>query len=1306
MRRRHRVPRHPRGAMLRARGCVRRRARSGDAAMNPSAADASDTDTTGVLQPYVPRLVRYWDEETPGRLHQAVEGTMVLVDISGFTRMSERLARHGNVGAEEVTEVIDGTFDRLLPAAYAFGANLLKFGGDAQLLLFTGEDHHLRAAAAAHDMRAELRRIDGFATSAGTVSLRMSVGIHSGTFDFFLVGGSHREFIVAGPAATRTVQMEGAASASQIMLSPETAGLLPRACVGAARGPGRLLRRAPHVEQSGFLAARTPTVDLEQFIPVGLRQTLLSGTIDPEHRPAAIAFLHYVDFDRLVADDPDHAASVLDELVTEVQQHADAHGVTFLATDIAPDGGKIILTAGVPDTAGNNEEQMLLAARDIRVGAPAELPVQIGISWGHVFAGAVGPAYRRTYTIMGDAVNLAARIMDKAPLGEVYATRDVVDGSRTTFEVRAPEPFTVKGKQKPIQALSVGDPEGSRIAGRAASTPLVGRDAELALLTGAWADARAGRGGVVDVTADVGMGKSRLLHELLETTQPDRVITAECRLYQTATPYFPFRTLLRSAWGLEGLDPEATADALAELVRTRAPDLLPWLALIATPLGLTLPESPEVAQLDDQFRPQRTRSAVSTLLRATNDRPTLFLIEEGQWMDEASGELLTALISGIEPMPWLIIVSRQPGGQGYVPVDSAVVTHVELQPLDIAHARELIQRATAGTPLLPSQVDTLAARAEGSPLFLLELLQVLRADAAVDYLPQSVEGLIGARIDRLPPADRNLLRRLAVLGTGFRQEHIPAVLGSAAAEPSRQVKTLRRLGGFLSVDASGWVQFQHSLIRDVAYAGLPFKTRRELHAHVGDAIAGSSADHPSGQVELLSIHYSEAHRWPEAWASSREAGERAKEIYANLEAATFYRRALNASRYVPDLAPAQVADVSEALGDVLELAGLFEQSVEAYRQASRLVREDPIRSADVLLKRARARARTGSYVTAYRDLTIGRHLVAEIGSAEALRATARLNALNAQIRQLQEHMPAAVRLAEQAMVEAEASGEREALARSYQVLDAAYVMLGQSSKAVYGERALAIYEELGDLPGTAVVTNNLGGQAYWQGKWEDAVGFYARARDAFLRAGNEAEAATCGANIGEVLVSQARFDEAEDVLVPSVRVLRAHGLVDAAIFAEIQLARLQLLRGDDGAMERMVVIRAEAVRTGQVQSAIEAGILVAHGLVLAGRPEDALDTLAETEHGAGGEAELYGSTIARTRALALAALGRTAEAREAVSGGLAQAREQGLAFEVAQLQLIEADLIEDPAAAEPIRAEAERLLGELGVVSTTPNLRG
>ncbi|MGQ0847631.1 MAG: adenylate/guanylate cyclase domain-containing protein, partial [Actinomycetota bacterium] len=308
------------------------------------------------LQPYLPRLVRYWDEDAPGELHRSIDGSMVFVDISGFTKMSERLARHGTVGAEEVTEVIDNTFGQLLPEAYSFGANLLKFGGDALLLLFTEPGHPLRAAAAAHAMRAKLRQIGVFQTTAGKVSLRMSVGVHSGLFDFLLVGGSHRELIVAGQAATRTVEMESAATAGQVLLSPETAKALPRGSVGLARGPGFLLRGAPGGDRLEFRAATSPGGDLSQFIPAALRGMLEGGAVEPEHRAAAVAFIHYTGFDRLVSErGAARAAGVLDRLVRAVQEAVDVLGVTFLATEIAPDGGKMILTAGVPQITGNDE---------------------------------------------------------------------------------------------------------------------------------------------------------------------------------------------------------------------------------------------------------------------------------------------------------------------------------------------------------------------------------------------------------------------------------------------------------------------------------------------------------------------------------------------------------------------------------------------------------------------------------------------------------------------------------------------------------------------------------------------------------------------------------------------------------------------------------------------------------------------------------------------------------------------------------------------------------------------------------------
>ena len=135
----------------------------------------------------------------------------MFVDISGFTKMSERLARQGKAGAEEVTDVLGPVFARLLAVAYGNGGGLIKFGGDALLLLFTGPDHAGHAARSAHGMRRELRDIGNIPTSAGSVRLRMSVGVNSGVFQMFLVGASHRELVITGPATTETVTLESAA---------------------------------------------------------------------------------------------------------------------------------------------------------------------------------------------------------------------------------------------------------------------------------------------------------------------------------------------------------------------------------------------------------------------------------------------------------------------------------------------------------------------------------------------------------------------------------------------------------------------------------------------------------------------------------------------------------------------------------------------------------------------------------------------------------------------------------------------------------------------------------------------------------------------------------------------------------------------------------------------------------------------------------------------------------------------------------------------------------------------------------------
>src|SRR5574340_399704 len=206
------------------------------------------------LRPYLPRLTLEWLAEEPAPRWRAVDGTLAFVDISGFTSMTERLAQRGKVGAEEVSDILDHSFGELLGISNDDGADLIKWGGDAVLLLFRGQEHALRAARATWHMVRLMRRIGRLKTSVGAVRLRMSVGVHSGKFHFFLVGDLHRELVLTGPGATITARMEGIAEAGEVCVSPATAALLPSSLVGEPKAEGLLLRAAP----PGPAAGRAP----------------------------------------------------------------------------------------------------------------------------------------------------------------------------------------------------------------------------------------------------------------------------------------------------------------------------------------------------------------------------------------------------------------------------------------------------------------------------------------------------------------------------------------------------------------------------------------------------------------------------------------------------------------------------------------------------------------------------------------------------------------------------------------------------------------------------------------------------------------------------------------------------------------------------------------------------------------------------------------------------------------------------------------------------------------------------------------
>ncbi len=1258
---------------------------------------------TAQLTPYVPLVVLDWLRESPDARRRKLDGTLAFVDVSGFTSMSERLARKGRLGAEEVTEVMNATFSRLLAVAYEYGGALLKFGGDALLLFFWEEEHARRACRAAYGMRRTLRELGRPETSAGRVTLRMHAGVHSGPCHFFLVGDTHRELIVTGPSATRAVEMEASAEAGEIVVSEATAAALASRDLGGTRDGGRLLRAEPAAEPRPNVGP-VPELAEEELVacvPASVRAHLASAAAEGEHRTATVAFLRFGGADGLLATEGSAAlAAALDELVSCVQRAAAEHDVTFLETDIDRDGGRIVLVAGAPQTSGDDEERMLRTLRAV-VEARPRLGVRIGVHRGHVFAGEVGPPFRRTYTILGDTAALAARLMARAASGEILSTVAVLERSRAAFETEELEPLAVKGKAKPVVARRVGPLAGARReAPERRRLPLVDRQRELAVLTAALQPARMGFGTLVELVGDPGIGKSRLVEEVEAMCVDMASLAAECEPYESSTAYGPFHDLLRSALGIE---PAMDGDRLRARLEEVAPELLPWLPLLAIPLDLDVLPTREVEELDPSFRRARLHGVVSTLLGKLLASPTLLLFEDVHWMDEASSKLLRHLGSELSSRPWFTCVTRRPvsGGfsasEGVPPVPALTL---RLEPLPAEDAKALVA-AAARDELRQHEVAAVVERAGGNPLFLQELVAAARGEAEVEELPENVEALIAARVDRLAPGDRALLRWASVLGPSFTADLIEEVL-EADPQATLDPESWDRLAELVERDpyvAKG-LRFRHALIRDVAYEGLPFRRRRELHARVGEVYERRAGDDPGEVAELLSLHFHRAGAHEQAWRYSLLAGERAQSRYANVEAAEFYRRALDAARRLPELEPGRVAAVRESLGDVCELAGLYTDAADAYRDARRLAGERP----GLLLKEGVIRERLGRYAEALRWYRRGLEAAEALpDERERVRQRIQLSLAYAGVRFRLGAFSECVEWCRGVVEDALAADEREGLAHAYYLLHLAYTSLGAPERAAFRGLALPIYEELGDLLGQANVLNNLGIDAYYEGRWDDALSLYERSKSFRERIGDVVGAATITSNIAEIRSDRGQLEEAVPLFQEAHDVCSAAGYRFVAALARSNLGRAAARAGRLEEAEELLREALEGFREIKAASfVLETEARLAERAVLAGDHAAALGQLAETEPRAGEAGPVLRALLLRLRGYALAQAGELEAARASLEESVRVAREAEAPYELAlALEALArlADRTSDPTGPD-YAAESGSLLDRLGVVLT------
>jgi tetratricopeptide (TPR) repeat protein len=522
------------------------------------------------------------------------------------------------------------------------------------------------------------------------------------------------------------------------------------------------------------------------------------------------------------------------------------------------------------------------------------------------------------------------------------------------------------------------------------------------------------------------------------------------------------------------------------------------------------------------------------------------------------------------------------------------------------------------------------------------------------------------------------------------------ILGEIAGrEPAAVEAAVARLADFLVPVRTGTLRFSHALLHDAAYSALPFRRRRELHALAGEAIRERGGDELE---EILAIHFGAARRWPETWRYGRVAGERAMQRAAPREAAGFLASAVAAARWVKEVDAAELASVTARLGEAAELAGSFDQARKAYAKARKLRAGDSVAEAELFLREGRLREGSAGVSQALRHYRRGLQTLGGRRSSEARAVRARLVLAEGATRLHGGKHRLALPLLEQAVREAERADDRATLAHAYYLLDWAHTDLGNPEAQRYRDLALPIFEDLGDFDKQGRVLTNLGVNAYHEGRWDEALDLYERARVASEQAGDEIGAAFNLNNVAEIRLEQGRLDEAEQLLREVLATWRASGFAFGIGVALRNLGRIEMRRGELERAADLLARGRETLVKGGIDGAVcELDAYDAKRLLLAGDPE-AAKLLAERVQMTSRKVDVIPSLPAflmRIMGEAALAAGRRDAGVEFLTESVEIAERVDAVYDLA----LGLDVLADVTGDEDHRARAAALFERLGVVA-------
>jgi adenylate cyclase len=1013
-----------------------------------------------------------------------------------------------------------------------------------------------------------------------------------------------------------------------------------------------------------------------------------TATLQEERRLVTALFCDLVGFTPLSESlDPEEVRDIQSDYFRAMSAQIERYG--GIVEKYA--GDAVLALFGTPIAHEDDAERAVLCALGMQsaivpVAATAtarwqvEPAIRVGVNTGEVVSGTWDTSGRQDVAVTGDAVNTAARLQAVAELGEVLVSTETMRLTRRRIHYGERRDVLLKGKSGSVAvypALGLRERFGERWETSEGATPLVGRDRELVHLLDAWVRAQGGEGQLVTLVGEAGVGKSRLVAELIDKVAANRavrVVRARCLSYGQQIALWLIADLIRSLFGI------AETDTLAE-TQSKLGSVLPALLdgsdtearaealdVLGEVLGLP-PGDSLVAQADAEIRRQALIRSLRLVLGAVSARAAaIVVLEDMHWVDTASEEVLKEVLSDVPGLRLLALVAQRPGRTNPWS-EWGWIERITLRPLGEAEAARLAGAVLGGSRLSPDLEAYVADRAGGNPFFVEELLRALEdtdglvrqdgsialAPGAAERLPSTLTEVLLARLDRLEGHARTVAQVASVIGRSFAVRLLARVMETEQTALDASLSALQQAEiAFPRRGSDLEYVFKHVTMREVAYKTLVQKRRQELHLATARAIADL---YPANEyVELIAYHYARTQEHAVAAEWLERAGDRAAAIYANAAALENYQEARK-RREQAGGEPTALARLDEKLGATLFTVGRYDEAVPVLERAVGIYHEsrdlERAGGAAALLSRSLTSGRRSQEALARAQPLVD--LLAWSGPSPALVQLHLAICLAFQnLGRYQELLPAAERAEEIAR----AIDDQRLLARAMERRASGLNFLGRAEEAgpVLHE-AVGLLERVGDLTPLLTALGNLGEGYRLLGQLREAKHFNERALETAQRVGNPSQAAFMLMNLGEIELTLGGWEEAQEYLeraAATLATLPSASTTDpyiATILGGVFLAQGKWAEAE-ASLQRALVIAEEA----EDRQALEnIHVTLAELEVLRGEPGAAISRLESFIGREGGERV----RIETVFAWALLEAGETSRAEALIVETVERAQTQG-----------------------------------------------